>query len=634
MTVENQLPPTNTNGDGTTVTFGFNFKIQRVEFLKVTQTIIATGEETELSIVSSTGIGDPAGGTITVGSAPPSGSIVSVDSNVDFEQLVELDGNDLYPPTVEEMIDAVVIQNQGQETKINRSVRVPVSDGVVPSLPAQAQRADKILGFTADGSDFLMVEGAAASQAYVDQAEAQADRAVAATTYPYTSGEQKTGAFMPGTDESLTLFTYNNASAAAATLPAMSGIATSYNIGIGRTAGSGDVTISAADGALINGASSIVLNSDYLCLDLKPNEAGDEWVARDKVAVGVPIGTGAGDIVALDSNAKLPAIDGSQLTNLPPDQTARGIAIVGIINDDLGEGIYGEVVSYSFATDSLAESDGAAYDAVTDSYGPSTSAEIGTFGQSQTSTENLGGSYPYFGVKFTASVTGLIDSVKIQVTSSATGDTVNFRLYDDDGGSPGTQIGTSSDNLVISSTGEKTATFSAEDAAITLGTDYWIVFVPQTPGSISIAISACALQAGFGSGRAGSIAGISDGSNTSLEYRMAITQSSAGEMTLRPDPVTLDVADPSDVSLYVELSVSGEADISTDIQCRFSIDGGSTWTTAEVPDATYTFGTENLVRFDAAFDALTGSSFVWEITTDEGANIDVYAPKVVPLNLD
>tara|TARA_Y100000114_G_scaffold13673_1_gene11066 strand:- start:4670 stop:6574 length:1905 start_codon:yes stop_codon:yes gene_type:complete len=634
MTVQANLPPTNTNSDGVTTTFNYGFKVTREEHLKAMYTVIATGETGDLEIDSVTGVGNDGGGTVTFATAPADGMIVTIDSIAPLSQIEAFTGNKLPPATVERMGDAIAIQNQRQQSQIERSVRFPASDDQIPTLPAKAQRADKILGFSADGSDFAMVEGAAASQAYVDLAEAQADRAVAAATYPYTSGEQKTGAFMPGAGESLTLFTYNNASDATVTLPALAGLAGSYNIGICRTTGSGDLTISADDGALINGASSIVLASDYLCLDLTINEAGDEWVAVDKALIGLPVGTSAGDVVALDSSGRLPAVSGALLTSLPPDHTARGMAIVGIINDDLGEGIYGDVVSYSFATDSLAVSDGAAYDPVTDSYSPASEDVVGTFGVSQTTTENITATFPYFGVKFTATSNGTVDSVKVQVTGVSSGDTVNFRLYSDDAGSPGTQIGSDSDDLVIGSTGEKTATFSSGDADISSGTDYWVVFVPQTPGSISIAISVCGNQAGYGSGRANSIAGISDGSNTSVEYRMEITQASPGSMTLRPDPVTLDNADPSDVSLYVELAASGGADISSDIQCKFSIDGGSTWTTADVPDATYTFGTDNLVRFDAAFGVLTGSSFVWEITTTEGADIAVSAPKVVPLNLD
>ncbi|WP_417733130.1 hypothetical protein [Rosistilla oblonga] len=314
MTVENSLPPTTTDGDGSTVTFPYNFMVLAENELQVTQTVAATGEETILTITESTGIGTPAGGTITVATAPTAGTKISVDSNITFTQPQEYDGNELYPETVEQGLDRLTIQNQGQETRINRAIRIAVSDVVAPSLPPAVQRANKFVGFGPDGTEIVMTEGAAASQAYVDMAEEQADRAVNAANYPYTSGETKSASFMPGTDETLTIFTVDSASAVAVSLPAIASVASAYNIGICRTTGSGTVTITADGSDLINGSGGIAITSDYLCLDF--TISGGEWVVRDKSIVGVQIGTAAGNIVALDENSKLPAVDGSSLIGI------------------------------------------------------------------------------------------------------------------------------------------------------------------------------------------------------------------------------------------------------------------------------------------------------------------------------
>lgn len=604
MTVENQLPPTNTNGDGTTVTFGFNFKIQREAFLKVTQTIVATGEETDLAIVSSTGIGDPAGGTVTVGAAPPSGSIVSVDSNVDFEQAVELDGNDIYPPTVEEMIDAVVIQNQGQETKINRSIRVPVSDAVVPSLPAKAQRADKILGFTADGSDFLMVEGAAASQAYVDQAETQADRAVAAATYPYTSGEQKTGAFMPGTDESLTLFTYNSVSDAAATLPALSGLAAGYNIGACRTAGSGDVTFTADDGALINGQSSIVLGSDYLCLDFTINEAGDEWVAVDKAVVGVPIGTGAGDIVAIGSDGKLPEIDGSRLTNVK-DSAARDTALTAyvkaeIIAGDPG-GTYGKIISDNFLTDTLAVSTNATYDADGDYYhNPGEIEEDGGHADS---------SYTFTGytlVDRTWAVNNSETVTKVKIKQESAG-AVKAKLL----------LENSSTDLDIlyeetfshSGGGWQTFTLTTPQDIPASGTYRIGVYSAGAPGNV---------------GASAARAYISSDSNDATTFTAdtggiwqagVFYQSDPLNIILQSAAVTLEDADPSDITALFRVEDIDAVVDGTDRMISFSIDNGATFSTATIT-ALGAYGVEDaMIKTEADVSGQTGDQFVVKLVT-------------------
>ncbi|MEQ9347748.1 MAG: hypothetical protein RIG26_15010 [Thalassospira sp.] len=641
MTVQNQLPPTNTNGDGTTVTFGFDFKIQREEFLKVIQTIVATGEETELSIISSTGIGNPAGGTITVDTAPPTGSIVSVDSNVDFEQQVELDGNDLYPPTVEEMIDAVVIQNQGQETKINRSVRVPVSDGVVPSLPAKAQRADKILGFTADGSDFLMVEGAAASQAYVDLAEAQADRAVAATTYPYTSGEQKTGAFMPGTDESLTLFTYNNASAAAATLPAMSGITASYNIGIGRTAGSGDVTISADDGALINGASSIVLNSDYLCLDLKPNEAGDEWVARDKVAIGVPIGTEAGNIVALDDDAKLPALDGSLLTNIR-DQYARDIAISTLaykMAEDDAAAISGPIgvlkLVDNFQTDTLLTKSNAVHDGVnyryrsdsgfTDSASVTHDANVyagyqGYSMRQKIAAAQISGSGSNIKIKFAADTTRSFNIDKCYIGHAA----ASGNAWDFDGNQVQVTFSTGSAGFTLTS-GQ---TITSDEIAFSLddSKDLIVAFDWSTGGTLGARGKASQTgwsvyeknTSGTDESQDSTPAGYSSGSSGVAGVEAVQVESPVLDMVFRPVATTVSAAVQSVLAYFMVIEIDSLT-LETDINLKASIDGYSTletatlWEVGEVGDSG-----RILIGAMADVSAQSGTSLGYSVESDNG----------------
>lgn len=617
MTVQPNLPPTNTLSDGVTDTFNYNFKILREEHLVATFTMIATGEVTDLEIESATGVGDDAGGSVTFATAPADGGIVTIDSVTPLSQIEQFDGNKLPPETVERMGDATVIQNQRQQSQIERSVRFPASDDQIPTLPAKAQRADKILGFTADGSDFLMVDGAAASQAYVDQAEAQADRAVAATTYPYTSGEQKTGAFMPGTDESLTLFTYNNASAAAALLPAMSGITTSYNIGIGRTAGSGDVTISADDGALINGASNIVLNSDYLCLDLKPNEAGDEWVARDKVAIGVPIGTEAGNIVALDDDAKLPSVDGSQLLNIR-DNTARDVAITAFIKADIQAndpaGTYGGIISDNFISDSLATSTNAAYSASGDFYSNEETegfilAATGTpFGDfidtgglaaafngvksattgscAQVTSETSG----YIGKDWGAGVTKTITRVDLYPSSDqgfvwSGGTDFEVRIYGSNSAPASPTDGTQLYSTGVIS--DQTTVYSITSGIneTTFYRYHWVAFIDTVSTNFSVAEIDFY---GFG-------------------YPL--------NMTLIPDPTALADADPSDITVYFRVEDIDSVTNGTDRIVRVSIDEGSTWAICTITVVGAWGADDTLIKAEGDVSGQSGSSFLWELTT-------------------
>lgn len=615
MTVQANLPPTNTNSDGVTTTFNYGFKVTREEHLAAMYTVIATGETGDLEIDSVTGVGNDGGGTVTFATAPADGMIVTVDSIAPLSQIEAFTGNKLPPATVERMGDAIAIQNQRQQSQIERSVRFPASDDQIPTLPAKAQRADKILGFTADGSDFAMVEGAAASQAYVDQAEAQADRAVAAATYPYTSGEQKTGAYMPGAGETLTLFTYNAVSAAAVTLPALSGLAAGYNIGICRTAGSGAQTISAADGALVNGSASIVHDSDYLCLDFTINEAGDEWVVADKALIGLPVGTTANDIVALDGDAKLPAVDGSQLLNVR-DDTARDTALTTFIRAEIlaedPAGTYGKIISDNFLTDTLAVSTNATYDAAGDYYhnpGGVGSTDVLTGGTA--STDNGGGASKVFdddtGTTWYTSADGgaatlpnhiqydcgsgvshVFRRVKITNAADGTYSPTAFTIAGSNDGSSFTTLDTQSG---LSWSGGETKTF---DFANSTAYRYLRITVTAT----------------------------SDPANwTQIAEIEAFAETDPPTMTLQSAAVTLEDADPDDMTALFRVEDIDTIINGTDRVISFSIDNGVTFATATITVLGAYGDDDTLIKAFADTSLQTGDQFVWKCVAAKSQRI-------------
>lgn len=339
-------------------------------------------------------------------------------------------------------------------------------------------------------------------------------------------------------------------------------------------------------------------------------------------------GTSDGDLVKLGASGALPSVDGSNITGVK-DQLARD-AIASVLAWDLIQGDAASIPGAdlgqlklvdNFKTDSLATKTNATYDPVNYWYTSESISATGTFGQSQTSTENIGGSFPYFGMKFTATSTGKVSQVKIQVTGVSVSDTAVFRLYTDSAGSPGTQIGSDSDSVNVNSTGEKTFTFSGDDTDITSSTDYWVVFVPSTPGSISIAISVCALQAGFGSGRAGSIGGISDGSNTSLEYRIEISEASGANVTLEPASTTIATGADDCTGWFIYEPVDSVT-LGTDLLCSYSIDGGTTDETATLTEIGDLGNTGyKLFRADGDVSGQSGTSLLYTISSDNNKSL-------------
>lgn len=619
MTVENQLPPTTTAGDGSTVTFPYNFKIQDVSDLDVTQTIVATGEDTTLEIVSSTGIGDPAGGTVTFASAPPAGSVVSVDNKAPISQPQEFDGNDIYPKSVEDGLDRKTIENQRQQSEINRTLRLHVTDSEAVTLPHKSVRADSLVGFDATGESITMVKGAAASQAYVDLAEAQADRAVAAATYPYTSGEQKTGAFMPGAGESLTLFTYNSGSAAAVTLPALSGLAASYNIGICRTAGSGDLTISADDGALINGSASIVLASDYLCLDFTINDAGDAWVAEDKALIGLPVGTDANDIVAVGSDGKLPEIDGSRLTNVR-DDTARDTSLTTFLRTETlaadPMGSYGRIISDNFISDTLAVSDGAAYDEDGDYYtNSSTDLTSGETFTASSVSQAVSRAFDDSQSTCWSSNSDNTAHVQVQFASATVINKLTLKSGTDGfGGVSASQQRERHPNaftLKASNTGAfsgEEVTLVTESASFTWATGAnesreWL-FSNSTAYEY-YRLEMTGKQVAFGD---------------SYEYHLSEMElaASGADMELQSAAVTLSQADPTDITALFRVEDIDAVANGTDRNIYFSIDDGVTFATATISELG-AYGTDDtLIKAIASVESQTGDQFVVKLATANG----------------
>ena len=619
MTTQPNLPPTNTDSDGTTTTFPYNFKVLREEHLKATFTVIATGVVTDLEIESYTGIGDDAGGTVTFASAPADDGIVTVDSIAPLSQIEQFNGNKLPPETVERGLDAIVIQNQRQQSQIERSVRFPASDEQVPTLPARAQRADKILGFTPDGTNFAMIQGAAASQAYVNLAKAEADRAVAAATYPYTSGEQKNGAFMPGAGESLTLFTYNNTSDAAVTLPALSGLAADYNIGICRTAGSGDQTISAADGALINGASSIVHASDYLCLDFTVNEAGDEWIATDKALVGVVIGTGAGNIVALDDEAKLPAVDASQLLRVR-DDAARDTAIIAYVKADFiasdPGGVYGNVISDNFVSNTLGTVTGAAYSASGDLYTNADDIEFaadnlvlnaGWSGKTQVNISNKvlnGAVISHLGVRLSSADSGAEIKLLERVSAGVFNVEVSKPISHPGGGWAYVELDS---KYTVPPTG-----------------DFYIGIYSATDTQHNQVGPSRAITNGNVSGDSVSIP---EGFTGIFPFGYQFVH---GASVLQSAATGIAAADPSDISAYFRVEDIDTVTEETDRVVKVSIDNGATFSTCDITTLGAFGADDTIIKADGDVSGQTGSQLVWRVELENGKQTEIKQAVVIP----
>ena len=131
MTISSQV---NKSGpyfyNGATTAFAYGFKIDDAAHIRVVESVISTGAETDLVLDSDytvTGVGDDAG-TVVISPARAAGKSVTMVRNVPFTQDVELENQGAYfAKVVESALDAGVARAQQLQEQIDRAVIVPVS---------------------------------------------------------------------------------------------------------------------------------------------------------------------------------------------------------------------------------------------------------------------------------------------------------------------------------------------------------------------------------------------------------------------------------------------------------------------------------------------------------------------------
>lgn len=156
------------DGNGVTTSFPFTFKVFAAADLRVVRTT-PSGVESDLTLNSDYSVtlnGDQdanPGGTVTYpisGSPLPAGWRLTLIGDIDYLQPTDItNGGGFYPQVIENALDRNVMLIQQVAEEAGRSIRVAVSDDTTSGLelPAQASRADKVLGFDANG-DFRVYD--------------------------------------------------------------------------------------------------------------------------------------------------------------------------------------------------------------------------------------------------------------------------------------------------------------------------------------------------------------------------------------------------------------------------------------------------------------------------------------------
>lgn len=144
--------------DGSQTLFPFNFPLLEKEDLIVTL-IDSEGSETELNLgvhytMSAASNDYMNGGNVTTISTYAAGNQLALVREVSLTQETDYEEGDSFPAEVHEAaLDRLTLIVQQLDAKINRQMIAPLSDGKVTlTLPKKSERANKLLGFDADGN--------------------------------------------------------------------------------------------------------------------------------------------------------------------------------------------------------------------------------------------------------------------------------------------------------------------------------------------------------------------------------------------------------------------------------------------------------------------------------------------------
>ena len=158
MTVSTTIIKSSHNGNGSTTTFAYNFKIFADSDLVV---IIrsSTGTETTKTLTTHytvSGAGDASGGSITftTGNTPASGETVVIRRNVPQTQAIDYIANDPFPAeTNEEGLDRTTMIAQQVSEATDRSIKLSRTNTMTSTefTVGATDRANKILAFDSSG---------------------------------------------------------------------------------------------------------------------------------------------------------------------------------------------------------------------------------------------------------------------------------------------------------------------------------------------------------------------------------------------------------------------------------------------------------------------------------------------------
>ena len=302
------------------------------------------------------------------------------------------------------------------------------------------------------------------------------------------------------------------------------------------------------------------------------------------------------------------------------DQVARDLAIAAYIKADIATndpaGVYGDIISDNFTSDTLATKTNATYGAAGDFY--SNEGAPTTYGADETTTGNTIYGTQQNHYPATNCFDNSTGTTMFNLSSSANssncwvgqdfgfGVTKNIRRVTYQSNSHGGSVSTwSFPEHVVEYSDDGTVWTALDTITTPADTTKRTFDLPDGGAHRYWRFRATTLNA----------SGTWYGKFGDIEMMEATAYGSATNMTLRPSATTLPTANPLDLSMYFRVNDVGTVVNGTDRVIKASVDGGTTWATATITEIGSYGGSEKLIRADADVSGQSGSSFVWELTT-------------------
>lgn len=154
MTVTSSTSRVEYSGNGSTTVFAYPFRIRDEDTLKVILVSSSGVETTQTKTTHYTvsGVGDASGGSVTMLTAPASGESLVIQRDMPFTQSTDYTSGDPFPAeTHEGALDDLVMNDQQQNSILDRAIKAPEQDASIGSLPIISDRSNKIFAFSAGG---------------------------------------------------------------------------------------------------------------------------------------------------------------------------------------------------------------------------------------------------------------------------------------------------------------------------------------------------------------------------------------------------------------------------------------------------------------------------------------------------